>query len=219
MSDVNSVVLGFDPGGMNHFGWSVCPYVDGELQPPVATGVANHASDAMTRTRDNIPTRATVLAAGIDAPLFWTKTAHREIDGVLRSALTSNGFPPHAVGGTVQEVNSLQGACIAQGPLLARLLVETWGVLPISESHPKALRYLVGRIGQPDVMAMVNRLIAQLGGHAGHDHRRDATLAAVSAWAAIGQNPPGWRNLYAEEPNPIPLFGIPVSYWMPGPVF
>ena len=110
------------------------------------------------------------------------------------------------VGGTVQAVNSLLGACTVQGILLTRYLSETWRLM-ITESHPTALRYLLDLRGHQD---MVMRLTAGLA-----DHELDATLSAVSAWAAIQPNLPDWQNLYVEEPYPIQPFNIPVSYWMP----
>ena len=217
MTTTKDIVLGFDPGGVGHFGWSICEFAGGELQPPFATGVANDARAALAKTREKIPDGATVLASGIDSPLFWTGTGRRDADFTLRRALRSNEFKPDAVPGTVQHVNSLKGACIAQGPLLAKHLRETWKALIISESHPRALRHLVDHIGQPNVAAMVERLISGLVRGTSFEHRRDATLAAVSAWAALNGDPLAWRDLYREESDRIPLFGIDVSYWMPIP--
>ena len=217
MSTTQEIVLGFDPGGVRHFGWSICEFAGGELQPPFATGVANDARAALAKTREKIPDGATVLASGIDSPLFWTGTGRRDVDFIVRRALSCNEFDPAAVNGTVQHPNSLKGACIAQGPLLARHLSETWRALIISESHPRALRHLVHHIGQPNVAARVEGLIAGLVRDSSFEHRRDATLAAVSAWAALNGDPLVWQDLYRKEPDRIPLFGIDVSYWMPIP--
>ena len=199
-------ILGFDPGGEDHFGWSICEEADGQLQPPEETGLADDAWDAINQVRVRIPGNSRVLAAGIDAPLFWSRTGNRQADAVLRRTLTDNGFPALKVGGTVQAVNSLQGACTVQGILLTKYLSETWD-LTITESHPTALRHLLDHRGHQD---MVMRLTAGLA-----DHELDATLSAVSAWAAIQPNLPDWQNLYVEEPYPIQPFNIPVSYWMP----
>ena len=199
-------ILGFDPGGRRHFGWSICEVADGQLQPPEATGLADDAWDTINQVRLRIRSNSRVLAAGIDAPLFWGRIGNRQADVVLRGTLIDNGFPALMVGGTVQAVNRLQGACSVQGMLLTKYLSETWD-LTITESHPTALRHLLDHMGHQD---RVMHLTAGLG-----DHERDATLSAVSAWAAIQPNLPDWQNLYVEEPYPIQPFNIPVSYWMP----
>lgn len=161
-----------------------------------------------------------VLAAGIDAPLFWSKTGHRKVDDVLEQAMKDTCFPTPEVGRIVQAVNSLQGACIAQGPLLAKYLRDdkSWKVLEITESHPKVLGHLLLRTEQPQwLMDMVENVVRGL-----TTHRRDATLCAVAAWAMLfhqRQNLPNWQNLYPRELHRVPLFGLdpPVSYWMPIP--
>ena len=210
MPDHNDFILGFDPGGKGNFGWSICKVADGNLQPPAKTGLANDAWDAMNKVEAAIPGNSTVLAAGIDAPLFWSMTGNRQADVLLRKALKDTQFPTPS--GTVQAVNSLRGACVVQGPLLVKHLDDRWD-LSITESHPKALYHLLRYTAQPnpDMVDMVERLIAGL-----TDHQRDATLSAVSAWAAH-QNWRGWQNLYDLECCPIQPFDIPVGYWMPIP--
>ena len=223
-------ILGFDPGGRRHFGWSICEVADGQLQPPEATGLADDAWDTINQVQARIRGSSRVLAAGIDAPLFWSRIGNRQADAVLRRTLRDNGFPALRAGGTVQAVNRLQGACSVQGMLLASYLSETWD-LTITESHPTALRHLLDHVGHRD---MVIRLTAGLAEYEQdpalclcgcwqaerpaprlEDHGRDATLSAVSAWAAIQPNLPDWQNLYVEELYPVQPFKIPVSYWMP----
>ena len=231
-----SFILGFDPGGAGdacdegHFGWSICKEADGQLQPPAATGLATDAWDAINQVRVRILGNSRVLAAGIDAPLFWSRTGSRQADAVLRRTLSDNGFPASKVGGTVQAVNSLQGACSVQGMLLTKYLSETWD-LTITESHPTALRHLLDYRGHRDMVMCLTAGLADYEQDPARclcgcwrakkpttrlaDHERDATLSAVSAWAAIRPNLPDWQNLYVEEPYPIQPFNIPVSYWMP----
>ena len=233
MSDPQSFILGFDPGGVGHFGWSICEAIGGKLQPHPMTGLANDAWHAICEAKKNLPDNPTVLAAGIDAPLFWSKKGGRKVDEVLRQALKATDFPVSKVGGTVQTVNSLQGACLVQGLLLTRFLSTTGWDLTITESHPRALCHLLCHMGQRD---MVQRLTEDVADYTQYstrcicgceeadkpkaslaDHRRDATLSAISAWAAIYQTPPTWQNLYVEieEPHRIMPLEIPVSYWMP----
>ena len=214
MSDSTGFIQGFDPGGKGNFGWSVCREVDGKLQPPTKTGLADDAWDARNRVKDTIACldpqgNSAVLAAGIDAPLFWSKRGNRRADGTLRGALRNAQFPPRKLGGVVQAVNALRGACLVQGMLLARYLHETWP-LSITEAHPKALRHLLCHSGKAEE---VRRLTAGL-----VTHKRDATLCAVAAWAMRHHHDLyGWQDLFAQEPCPVQPFDIPVGYWMPIP--
>ena len=219
MFETINLYLGFDPGGVGSFGWSVCREVGGQLEPPIETGLADNAWDALNRVGGAIADiehqgNARVLAAGIDAPLFWTGTGQREIDVILRQALRDRGFPPHKLGGTVQAINSLQGSCVIQGPLLVRhFWASRWSGLLITESHPRVLDHL---LPYTEEYQMAQRITAGLDADTGQNHERDATLCAVSAWAAIHQ-PANWQNLYQREPNPITPFDAAVGYWMPVP--
>jgi hypothetical protein len=73
--------------------------------------------------------------------------------------------------------------------------------LPITESHPKALLFLL----EPPLLADMLRL---------GEHERDAALATISGWASIHQ-PGGWSDLYQGESNLYHPIDAPVSYWMP----
>ncbi len=235
MPNPRGIILGFDPGGRGKFGWSVCETTGGQLLSPALTGLANDAWHAMDQVQKALPDNLPVLAAGIDAPLFWSKTGDRTVDIVLRQALRDTKFPASKLGGTVQTTNSLQGACVVQGLLLAKYLSETrWG-LTITESHPRALCHLLHHMGQQD---MIKRLTAGLADYSQYatrclcgceeaekppanlaDHKRDAILSAISAWAATSQPLTAWQNLYDEnkDPHRIMPFDIPISYWMPIP--
>ena len=215
MPQFTDLMLRFDPGGKGNFGWSVCRVVDDSLQPPARTGLADHAWDAVAQTRRAIKTgfgagSARVLAAGIDAPLFWTLQGGRTADAAVRQALKETGVPSQKLGGKVQHFNSLRGSCVVQGVLLSKLLHDTWA-LKITEAHPKALKRLLERSEHSGVAVMVERLTADL-----REHRLDATLAAVTAWA-MHMRQPGWRDLYQQERCPVQPFDNPVSYWMPIP--
>jgi hypothetical protein len=192
-----SVLLGFDPGGANAFGW--CVARDSAQLPLsiVATGIASSARAAVASALAAVPTDETVLAAGIDAPLLWARSGPRNSDRVVRQAIARAGAPHPA--GTVQDVNSLRGACIAQGILAALELREAIALLPLTEAHPKALRWLC-----PEAAAVA----------APSEHERDAALGALTAWALV-HKPAGWCDLYADEvPFYTPL-QAPLSYFMP----
>lgn len=205
-----SFILGFDPGGRGNFGWSICRVVGGQLRCPT-TGLANHAMHAMQSVQQALPNDPNILAAGIDAPLLWSTAGNRNIDGILRDALRAlrnNPFPIPRV----LAVNSLWGSVTVQGVLLAKDLSEVWPKLTITESYPRALRCLLHDRGQPATVEIVDNLTLGMG-----DHELDATLAAVSAWAARHQNQPGtgWENLYEQEPELVGPFHLNSSYWMP----
>ena len=215
MTEPSGFVLGFDPGGKGRFGWSVCSTSGGTLLPTPKTGLADDALDALDAVRNALRHRdsdgqRSVLAAGIDAPLFWSTRGNRVVDDVLRRLLKTNGYPPRKLGGTVQQVNSLRGACLVQGVLLCSSLREKWDI-PLSEAHPKALRYLLLKSGESSQADMVQGLTAGL-----DDHELDATLSAVAAWAMI-HRPQGWRDLYCQEPSPVHPLDTSVGYWMPNP--
>ena len=208
-------ILGFDPGGAGNFGWSECGVASDHLQRPLKTGLADDAWDALNQVKDAIRSSSSradprILAAGIDAPLFWGRRGNRAIDAILRQALKRSKFP--TPGGTVQQVNSLRGACMVQGVLLAKYLREWDPQLPITEAHPKALQHLLRHSGQPE-MTELARLTEGL---EDREHERDATLSAIGAWAMY-KKLPGWRDIYDQECRPVQLFDTPVAYWMPLP--
>ena len=212
MPTSTGLILGFDPGGKGRFGWSVCKALPGALVR-LQTGLADDAVEALHGVEGAVEScglqgNRTFLAAGIDAPMFWGEKGNREIDAILRRVLRETQFP--TPGGTVQQVNSLRGACLAQGMLLGKYLHERWS-LPITETHPKVLSHLLSLPGQFDVGVSMTDLTSGL-----EEHERDATLSAVAAWAMV-RKLPGWRDLYAQEPNPVQPFDTPVSFWMPLP--
>lgn len=132
----------------------------------------------------------------------------------------------------VQEINSLWGACLAQGVLLGSLLHGCRRFdAPITEAHPKALLCLLGKcradlgklvegvekipcpICRPDPKKPVQ--VAKDKPCPAED-QEDAVLAAYAAWSMHKQSR-GWRDLLREERNYVLPFDTPVSYWMPIP--
>lgn len=212
-SQPTGIVLGFDPGGKGKFGWSICTTADGALGRPIKTGLANDALHALNLTQeaiasDGLTSKQPVLAAGIDAPLLWSTSGGRRVDAVIRRALSDSGFTTS--GGTVQHFNSLRGACVVQGVMLAKFLHEAWD-LEVTEAHPKAIEHLLRQSGQPSVVKLIDDLT-----HGLVTHKRDAVLSAIAAWA-MHRRLLGWRNLYEEAVYPVQPFDTPVNYWMPIP--
>ncbi len=233
--------MGFDPGGAGssrgciagcrgHFGWSVCCESAHGIVGRLDNGLSTDAWGAVKRVKAVIEAQfpegnCLVVAAGIDVPLLWNKKGDnkgtRNADIVLRQALNDTGFPRRSVGGTVQAINSLRGADVVQGLLVARHLREKWDLM-ITESHPKAFHHLLFRVNHPQLEAMVSPLTMDLLPHDRNNcesqHEIDATMGAITAWAAIRCRHDGhWRNLYTGDLNLFNPSGVPVSYWMPIP--
>lgn len=214
---VGDLVLGFDPGGVRRFGWAVCED-RGDLLRVHQCGVASDAEEAFNRAGANLLPDASVVAAGVDAPMFWGRTGNRAVDASIRHAVDASGDPNAA--GTVQQVNSLWGACLAQGILLGSFLREGFPDAEITEAHPKALLWLLGVATRAHPASDVTLdELPHLGGATGpavSEHERDAVLAAFAAWSMCRREP-GWRNLFEDEPSPVLPLGTPASYWMPLP--
>lgn len=147
----------------------------------IASGLSNDARGAVESAIESIPKENDVVAIGIDAPLYWPISGSRAADVSVRAAIKAVGAP-HAAG-TVQDVNSLRGACLVQGMLAALALRAKFPEVPITEAHPKALRWLL-----PDVAAIT----------AFSEHEHDALLAAIGAWGAT-HSQGGWRDLKQDE--------------------
>ena len=200
MSERVDVVLGFDPGGTNKFGWSICEIAGGQLGI-IETGVASDALEVIRKVSAALPSNVRVLAAGIDAPMFWSRTGNRTVDGIIREELSGRGYPTRSV----LEVNQLWGVVLVQGVLLGSYIHQEFNAVPITEAHPKVLLRLLNDSESA-------RLTQLTDGRS--EHERDAVVAAFAAWS-MHRRAPGWRNLYWDEPNPILPLGTPVSYWMP----
>ena len=205
MNEQVAIVLGFDPGGRGKFGWSICK-IDGEQLCICKTGVASHAKEVIETVSAALPPNARVLAAGIDAPMFWSDIGGRQVDKIVREAITHHGC--RTAPGTVQHVNALRGACLVQGVLLGSYVRKEFDV-PITEAHPKALLWLLCAEESAQLTQLTNGR---------SEHERDAVLAAFAAWS-MHRRSPGWRNLYCEEEPYYPILPLetPISYWMPIP--
>lgn len=133
-------LFGFDPGGRGGFGW--CHAEGGKRLPLVIlkSGVAPNAQGAVEAALAGLE-RELPAAAGIDAPLVWTLGEGRRVDGFLRSNVRVGGCK--TASGTVQAVNSLRAACLVQGYLTMRILRERYPALGLTESHPKAMLWLL----------------------------------------------------------------------------
>ena len=209
MSEKAGIILGFDPGGKERFGWSIC-YAGPDDLTLLRTGWSSDAQGAFDSVIEcikslEIPGNPAVLAAGIDAPMFWSTAGDREVDRALRKAL------PPGRKNSVLHVNSIPGSNLMQGALLGKLLHERYGSdgIRITESHPVALYLLLEDRGQSQELEALEALTEDL-----EDYEVYPTICAYGAWSML-QPLSAWRDLYLLEPRPVQPFGTPVSYWMP----
>lgn len=196
MNESVEIFLGFDPGGEGNFGWSICREDAGQFEQ-LTSGTGNYAGEVFKQMLAALPANACILAAGIDAPLFWNRWGeiHRNVDEIIHA---SSGRRPVAV-------NGLYGAVVTQGPLLAALLRQHFVNFRITEAFPGALRGLLD-----PVPAALQPFPGET------DHQQDARTAAYAAWA-MWNGLDGWRNLFWAETDPFLLLEQPIGYWMPIP--
>ena len=110
------------------------------------------------------------LGLGIDAPMWWSshRGGGRKADEAIREKY---GIHP----GTVQSVNSLRGAALVGGAMLAFRVRQAFSCVPITESHPKALLCAL-KLDEQD-FAEEFRIDKDWS----NEHERDAVIAAVCA--------------------------------------
>jgi hypothetical protein len=91
----------------------------------------------------------------------------------------------------------------------------------ITESHPKALLWLLGKATPKHRPAEI--ALDELGEYVyvdenkirgASEHERDAVLGAVAAFA-MDSRLMGWQDLYPLESNTITPLDPPPAYWMP----
>ncbi|RLA47642.1 MAG: hypothetical protein DRR06_01800 [Gammaproteobacteria bacterium] len=198
------IFLGFAPGGTMAFGWFSLVLADDDKITEFNSGTcstAGEAFDAAASTVSNyLPAIGIPLAIGIAAPMYWSANAERNADNIVRGCVLSRGGPSS----TVSSVNSLRGACLAQGVMVAALTRERWPEVLITESHPGALLTT-----WPKVTDFLSRLDFN------NDHERDAALCAYAA-LAYDKRCDGWRDLRAFESRTFELIpGTPPVYWFP----
>lgn len=196
---MTGVWAGADPGGIEAFGVALL-----DESGATCCATVSSVSEAATWIR----AQGTPLGIGIDAPMWWSAGpgGGRVADDRLRKAY------PWIRSGTVQSVNSLRGAALAGGALLASRMREEDPVLGVTEAHPKALLLALDMDGA----AFAERFgIQNVWGD--EEHQRDAAVAAVCAREGFQGN---WPLDLADhrdrlEQNPKSYWLAPVSYWWP----
>ncbi len=193
--DRNDVWIGADPGGTMNF------------------GIAELFADGTTRTARVSSAReaaewiqGTPLGAGIDAPMWLSsaKRGDRKADVWLRRKY-GNQSP-----GKVLAINSLYGAVLAQGAMLAVELRRRFAGLPITESHP-GLFLRAQRLSFTELLCRYG-IQAEPGIST---HERDAVIAALAAREGFtGRWPRDLaRERFLEEQDPDAYWLGPMHYW------
>ena len=138
------------------------------------------------------------MGLGIDAPMWWSAKpgGGRNADEWIRRK--------HGIAsGTVQSANSLQGAVLIGGLLLAQKVREVFPDTPITESHPKALLLAFDRTENQFAETF------KISGCGDNEHERDATIAAVCAREGFEGR---WSTDLAEKRDCFEQ--DPLSYWL-----
>ncbi len=111
---------------------------------------------------------------------------------------------------TVNHINSLRGACLIQGILVGTLLRERFPRIPLTEAHPKAVLRLMGI----DDGTVKEADFLRFDGHVFLEHKRDAALSALTAWAMIHRDN-NWKNVFSIDKDHYSPLLQPLSYWIP----
>lgn len=226
-------IIGFDPGGARrldethgsspHFGWAifqVLPESESAFDRThfalIRTGVADNAASAYTAVMNDpyLSGDNTIVAIGIDAPLGFDSTNDRELDRLLRH------YYSHPVNAHILSQNSLRGAVIIQGMMIAREFYRQNPAILITESHPFIVMTQLGleRTQLCDLSAA---------GHPIDSRNCDRCCAVASAYSAIvmdaamhGHNYAGWYNAHigpsdTDAWSPPAFSPLAHQYWLP----
>jgi predicted nuclease with RNAse H fold len=170
--------IGADPGGKRKFGAAVL-FADSSYDCKDVSSVPefiNFIESRLDLRGDGTLTLPS--GVGIDAPLWWSKKegGSRKADEWIRDQ--------YEVGSSVLSINSLQGAVLVQGIILAKELRRVFPNIKITESHPKAL--LKAKYGKCKETASAGRFFEEHqikidSSRKISDHQTDALIAAICA--------------------------------------
>ena len=146
------------------------------------------------------------LGLGIDAPMWWSarKGGCRKADDfICRDCGVQSG--------TVQSTNSLRGAALVGGALLASAMRQDYPNMRITETHPKAL--LIGMKCSGEEFLRKYGLSPMWN----NEHERDAVIGAVSVREGFEGR---WtidlsKRRYESEQDPKNYWLAPMAYSWP----
>lgn len=195
--------VGADPGGKGHFGLAFLDDESGDMCHELVSSV----DDAV----DEICRKGQPLGVGIDAPLWWSsgQASRRKADEWIR-----RHYSIHS--GTVQSPNSLRGAALVGGMMLACRIREKYAKanrgVHITESHPKALLMALDLSRH----AFAQKFHIEV---PENEHKWDAAVAALCAREGFRGR---WtndliENRHPSEQDPLEYWLAPVHYFWPEP--
>ena len=187
--DMGGFWVGADPGGIGNFGLA---FVDssGQLRCSTVSSVDEAANQIVAAGEPS--------GVGIDAPMWWSASrgGGRNVDEMLRERYGISS-------GTVQSANSLRGAALIGGALLASRVRQHFPSIPITESHPKAL-LLALHFDEASFAARFKIPTAW-----SNEHERDASIAAICAREGFEGR---WTINLAEQRHSLEQ--DPQGYWL-----
>ena len=194
---LNEFWVGADPGGIGNFGLA---FLDRD------GGLECFSVSSVDEAFEKIACKGEPRGLGIDAPMWWSSRSGggRKADQWLRDTYK---IPS----GTVASANSLRGAALVGGMMLAFRLREMCPSVRITESHPKALLSAL-KIDWPRFAQQFN--ISQTWKN---EHERDAAIGAVCAREGFEGC---WKTDLAldrcdSEQNPLSYWLSPMHYFWP----
>ena len=192
--------IGADPGGKDKFGLALLGDA-GEVSCWTVSSVQQAVETLKNAMRQSEP-----LGLGIDAPMWWSarKGGGRKADDFLRQKCS-------VPSGTVQSANSLRGAALVGGALLASAMRQEYPNIPITETHPKAL-LIAMKCGGREFLRKYG-----ISPNWNNEHERDAAIGAVSAREGFEGR---WtidlsKRRYESEQDPQIYWLAPVAYFWP----
>lgn len=205
------LVAGFDPGGKNHFGWSLLESCNNNLII-INAGVSSNAHEAV-KTIVNEAKGKKIWAAGVDGPLYWPiENSRRCVEDILRAK--TNGV----INPSILSVNSLQGACLAQSLIVMDLLINKYTKIKITETHPKILFHFINLESSRENLYKYKKIMEKIvEQHKDNEHVRDAVLSAIAASNMLNKSKK-WINLMKDDAVKSELKFFPAgeaSYYMP----
>ena len=198
---MREVWVGADPGGKGRFGLAFLDRCGG-----LSCDTVSSVDEAVRRIVSN----GRPLGLGIDAPMWWSsgEGGGRKADEWIREEY---GVKP----GTVQTANSLRGAALAGGAMLAYRIRQKFPGTRITETHPKAALYALDP--DPDVNFQRFAELFAIRTSWQDDHQRDATVCAVCAREGFEGRRRADLALqrHRSEQDPFSYWLAPMHYYWP----
>ena len=207
---MKEIWVGVDPGGLRKFGLA---FVD--MSGALSCATVSSVDEAV----DRIAREGKPLGLGIDAPMWWSTSplGWRKADCRLRDT-----YP--AAANSVLSINSLRGATLVGGTMLAAKIREWSSDTMITEAHPTVMlharKFALDLSGDHEIRFRRFAERFRINANAKNGHERDAAICAVSAREGFRGC---WTTDLAEqrhnaEQDPFSYCLKPVHYYWPEPL-